>query len=77
MHTDFVAVVIIFCSSKVPDTEKKKEVGTITISIKTEGESITNTSKVLVSKKISNVLVQTDKAVYKPGQTGKRVKMCI
>ncbi|XP_075697341.1 uncharacterized protein LOC142662932 [Rhinoderma darwinii] len=54
---------------QVPDPEKDKVVGTLTISIKTVGESITNTSKVHVRKKISKILIQTDKAVYKPGQT--------
>ncbi|XP_069836193.1 alpha-2-macroglobulin-like isoform X2 [Dendropsophus ebraccatus] len=53
---------------QVPIPEEDKEIGTLTIGIKTVDESITNTSKVLVRKQITNVLIQTDKAVYKPGQ---------
>ncbi|XP_063818191.1 alpha-2-macroglobulin-like [Pseudophryne corroboree] len=54
---------------KVPDPKEKEAVGTLGLSIQSTGEIITENSKVLVKKKRSAVLVQTDKAVYKPGQT--------
>ncbi|KAM3913955.1 alpha-2-macroglobulin-like [Leptodactylus fuscus] len=54
---------------QVPIPETKEAVGTLTLSIESSGESVTNTSKVLVKKPLSRILVQTDKAVYKPGQT--------
>ncbi|XP_066457057.1 alpha-2-macroglobulin-like isoform X2 [Eleutherodactylus coqui] len=53
---------------QVPIPEENESVGTLTLFIKSSGESVTNTSKVLVKKKLSKILVQTDKAVYKPGQ---------
>ncbi|XP_073402567.1 alpha-2-macroglobulin-like isoform X1 [Dendrobates tinctorius] len=46
-------------------------VGTITLSLESSGELVTNTSKVLVKKPLSKTFVQTDKPVYKPGQTVK------
>ncbi|XP_075207727.1 alpha-2-macroglobulin-like [Anomaloglossus baeobatrachus] len=54
---------------QVPIPEEAVSVGTITLNIESSGELVTNTSKVLVKKPISKTLVQTDKAVYKPGQT--------
>ncbi|XP_040293170.1 alpha-2-macroglobulin-like [Bufo bufo] len=53
---------------QVSDPEKEKEVGKLTLSIQTVDETITKTTKLIVRKQISKVLVQTDKAVYKPGQ---------
>ncbi|XP_018430168.1 PREDICTED: pregnancy zone protein-like [Nanorana parkeri] len=44
-------------------------VGTLDVSIENAGETVMNSSKVLVMKMKSGLLVQTDKAVYKPGQT--------
>ncbi|XP_040217257.1 alpha-2-macroglobulin-like isoform X2 [Rana temporaria] len=44
-------------------------VATLNISIENAGETIVKSSKVLVKKTRSSLLVQTDKAVYKPGQT--------
>ncbi|XP_018428488.1 PREDICTED: alpha-2-macroglobulin-like [Nanorana parkeri] len=46
-------------------------VGTLDVSIENAGETVMNSSKVLVMKKKFGLLVQTDKAVYKPGQTVK------
>ncbi|XP_066457061.1 alpha-2-macroglobulin-like [Eleutherodactylus coqui] len=54
---------------QVPTPEEDRVISTVTVSIKSAEESITNTSMVIVRKQISKVLVQTDKAVYKPGQT--------
>ncbi|KAM3913957.1 alpha-2-macroglobulin-like [Leptodactylus fuscus] len=63
---------IFTCRSvQVPIPEENEAVGTITLSIENSGESVTNTSKVLVKKPKSKILVQTDKAVYNPGQTVK------
>ncbi|XP_044155643.1 alpha-2-macroglobulin-like protein 1 [Bufo gargarizans] len=56
---------------QVPNPVENEAVGTITLSLKSSGESHTNSSKVLVKKQLSKILVQTDKAVYKPGQTVK------
>ncbi|XP_071985679.1 alpha-2-macroglobulin-like [Engystomops pustulosus] len=56
---------------QVPIPEQKETVGTFTVSIENSGESISNSSKVLIKKPLSKVLVQTDKPVYKPGQTVK------
>ncbi|XP_073451720.1 alpha-2-macroglobulin-like isoform X3 [Aquarana catesbeiana] len=44
-------------------------VATLKISIENAGETVVKSSKVLVKKTRSRLLVQTDKAVYKPGQT--------
>ncbi|XP_077114603.1 alpha-2-macroglobulin-like [Ranitomeya variabilis] len=56
---------------QVPIPEEDASVGTLTLSIHSSGELETKTSKVLVKKLLSKTLVQTDKAVYKPGQTVK------
>ncbi|XP_044153489.1 alpha-2-macroglobulin-like protein 1 isoform X2 [Bufo gargarizans] len=56
---------------QVPNPEENEAVGTITLSLKSSGESHTNSSKVLVKKQLSKIIVQTDKAVYKPGQVVK------
>ncbi|XP_073541265.1 alpha-2-macroglobulin-like [Phyllobates terribilis] len=53
---------------KVPTPEEDASLGTLTLSIHSSGKIETNTSKVLVKKLRSKTLVQTDKAVYKPGQ---------
>ncbi|XP_073402570.1 alpha-2-macroglobulin-like isoform X3 [Dendrobates tinctorius] len=58
-------------SFQVPPSEEDASVGTLTLSIHSSGELQTKTSKVLVKKLHSKTLVQTDKAVYKPGQTVK------
>ncbi|XP_075072197.1 alpha-2-macroglobulin-like protein 1 [Mixophyes fleayi] len=54
---------------QVPDPKEIEEVGTLEVSVQNAGKTITKSRKVLVKKKRSIVLVQTDKAVYKPGQT--------
>ncbi|XP_075207729.1 alpha-2-macroglobulin-like [Anomaloglossus baeobatrachus] len=62
--------IIFTCLSlQVPIPEEDVSVGTLTISINSTGELVTNSNKVLVKKLRSKTLVQTDKAVYKPGQT--------
>ncbi|OCT69759.1 uncharacterized protein LOC379686 isoform X2 [Xenopus laevis] len=55
---------------KVPPPSKgKKEVATMQVTIQSGGETISNSSKVLVKRARTNLFIQTDKAVYKPGQT--------
>ncbi|XP_077311741.1 alpha-2-macroglobulin-like [Lithobates pipiens] len=56
---------------QVPTPEQMEVVGTLSISIENAGQSIVKKSKVLVKKTRSNLLIQSDKAVYKPGQTVK------
>ncbi|XP_077114608.1 alpha-2-macroglobulin-like [Ranitomeya variabilis] len=56
-------------SLQVPIAEEDVSVGLLTISIESSGELINKSSKVLVKKQLSKTLVQTDKPVYKPGQT--------
>ncbi|OCT69757.1 hypothetical protein XELAEV_18036681mg [Xenopus laevis] len=46
-----------------------EEVATMEILIEAAGETITNSSKVLVRRRRTRTFIQTDKAVYKPGQT--------
>ncbi|XP_075699316.1 alpha-2-macroglobulin-like [Rhinoderma darwinii] len=68
----FQQVSIFTCLSfQVPNCEEEVAVGTLTLSIENSGDFLTNNSKVLVKKQISKIVVQTDKAVYKPGQTVK------
>ncbi|XP_040217255.1 alpha-2-macroglobulin-like [Rana temporaria] len=56
---------------QVPTSEQKDVVGTLSISIENAGQTIVKSSKVLVKKTRSSLLIQSDKAVYKPGQTVK------
>ncbi|CAJ0946568.1 unnamed protein product [Ranitomeya imitator] len=56
-------------SLQVPIAEEDVSVGILTISIESSGELINKSSKVLVKKQLYKTLVQTDKPVYKPGQT--------
>ncbi|XP_063818193.1 alpha-2-macroglobulin-like [Pseudophryne corroboree] len=57
---------------KVPHpSEGEDQVGTMTVSIYNAKKKIAKSTKVLVKKERTSVLVQTDKAVYKPGQTVK------
>ncbi|XP_077311740.1 alpha-2-macroglobulin-like [Lithobates pipiens] len=56
---------------QVPTPEQMQVVGTLSISIENAEQSIVKSSKVLVKKTRSNLLIQSDKAVYKPGQTVK------
>lgn len=56
---------------QVPTPEQMEVVGTLSISIENAGQSIVKSSKVLVKKTRSSLLIQSDKAVYKPGQTVK------
>ncbi|XP_073451712.1 alpha-2-macroglobulin-like [Aquarana catesbeiana] len=56
---------------QVPTPEQTEVVGTLSISIENAGQSIMKSSKVLVKKTRSSLLIQSDKAVYKPGQTVK------
>ncbi|XP_073402572.1 alpha-2-macroglobulin-like isoform X2 [Dendrobates tinctorius] len=63
-HTTFI------CSSlQVPIAEEDVSVGTLTTSIESSGELVNKSTKVLVKKQLSKTLVQTDKPLYKPGQT--------
>ncbi|XP_040293168.1 alpha-2-macroglobulin-like protein 1 isoform X2 [Bufo bufo] len=72
IEKDFHEENIFTCPDfQVPNPEENEAVGTITFSLKSSGESHTNSSKVLVKKQLSKILVQTDKAVYKPGQAVK------
>ncbi|XP_031760640.1 alpha-2-macroglobulin-like 1 isoform X3 [Xenopus tropicalis] len=52
-----------------PPSEGNEEVATMEILIESAGETITNSSKVLVKRRRTSTFIQTDKAVYKPGQT--------
>ncbi|XP_041426757.1 alpha-2-macroglobulin-like protein 1 [Xenopus laevis] len=52
-----------------PPSEGKEEVATMQVSIQSGGETISNSSKVLVKRARTSLFIQTDKAVYKPGQT--------
>ncbi|XP_073451724.1 alpha-2-macroglobulin-like [Aquarana catesbeiana] len=56
---------------QVPMPKQLEVVGTLSISIENAGQSIMKSSKVLVKKTRSSLLIQSDKAVYKPGQTVK------
>ncbi|XP_073451722.1 alpha-2-macroglobulin-like [Aquarana catesbeiana] len=56
---------------QVPMPKQMEVVGTLSISIENAGQSIVKSSKVLVKKTRSSLLIQSDKAVYKPGQTVK------
>ncbi|XP_063290827.1 alpha-2-macroglobulin-like [Pelobates fuscus] len=52
-------------------TNNDDEVATINVFIETTCDSITRQTNVLLKKQRSNIVVQTDKPVYKPGQTVK------
>ncbi|XP_075468696.1 alpha-2-macroglobulin-like [Ascaphus truei] len=54
-----------------PPSEGNEEVATLEVSIESGGQAINRSSKVLVKREGSNILIQTDKSVYKPGQTVK------
>ncbi|KAM4704401.1 LOW QUALITY PROTEIN: alpha-2-macroglobulin-like protein 1 [Rhinophrynus dorsalis] len=54
-----------------PPSEGTEEVAVMEVSIKSSEETIRNSSKVLVKRARSGILVQTDKPIYKPGQTVK------
>uniref|UniRef100_A0A8C5PZS9 Uncharacterized protein n=1 Tax=Leptobrachium leishanense TaxID=445787 RepID=A0A8C5PZS9_9ANUR len=52
-------------------SEQNEEVCTINVVIKMPQETLFKQTKVLLKKERSSVVVQTDKPIYKPGQTGK------
>uniref|UniRef100_A0A6I8RH41 Pregnancy-zone protein n=1 Tax=Xenopus tropicalis TaxID=8364 RepID=A0A6I8RH41_XENTR len=52
-----------------PPTNGNEEVATMQVSIESGGETISNSRRVLVKRARTSLFVQTDKAVYKPGQT--------
>uniref|UniRef100_A0A1B8Y2I3 Uncharacterized protein n=1 Tax=Xenopus tropicalis TaxID=8364 RepID=A0A1B8Y2I3_XENTR len=52
-----------------PPTQGNEEVATMEILIESAGETVTNSSKVLVKRRRTSTFIQTDKAVYKPGDT--------
>ncbi|CAI9601968.1 unnamed protein product [Staurois parvus] len=54
---------------RVTKSVESEVVGTLKISIENAGETVVKSNKVLVKETRSSLLVQTDKAVYKPGQT--------
>ncbi|XP_077311729.1 alpha-2-macroglobulin-like isoform X2 [Lithobates pipiens] len=54
---------------RVIKSVESEVVATLNISIENAGETVVKSTKVLVKKTRSSLLVQTDKAVYKPGQT--------
>ncbi|KAG8435784.1 hypothetical protein GDO86_013649 [Hymenochirus boettgeri] len=56
---------------KVPSPNEEEEVATIEVFIKSSGDMVCNRSRVLVKRTRTSILIQTDKAVYKPGQTVK------
>ncbi|XP_068113615.1 alpha-2-macroglobulin-like isoform X2 [Hyperolius riggenbachi] len=49
-------------------SQDKDVVGTVTVAITNAGDTITNSRKIIIKKTKSSILIQTDKAVYKPGQ---------
>uniref|UniRef100_A0A8C5QAP5 Uncharacterized protein n=1 Tax=Leptobrachium leishanense TaxID=445787 RepID=A0A8C5QAP5_9ANUR len=51
--------------------QQNEEVCTINVVIKMPQETLFKQTKVLLKKERSSVVVQTDKPIYKPGQTGK------
>eukprot|EP00079_Xenopus_tropicalis_P018769 XP_004920971.1 PREDICTED: alpha-2-macroglobulin-like protein 1 [Xenopus tropicalis] len=53
-----------------PPSDGNEEVATMQVSIESGGETISNSRRVLVKRARTSLFVQTDKAVYKPGQTG-------
>ncbi|KAM5140422.1 alpha-2-macroglobulin-like protein 1 [Mantella aurantiaca] len=53
---------------KVSRNVASELVSTLNVYIETEGERISKSSKILLKRRRSSFLVQTDKAVYKPGQ---------
>ncbi|XP_053548783.1 alpha-2-macroglobulin [Bombina bombina] len=54
-----------------PPSSSQDEVAFIDVTIRTSGEHINKQSKVLLMTERHKTLIQTDKAVYKPGQTVK------
>ncbi|KAM4675858.1 alpha-2-macroglobulin-like [Discoglossus pictus] len=57
---------------QVPPTSNGNDgVARLEVSIEGAGKNIKKTSNILVRKEKNNILIQTDKAVYKPGQTVK------
>ncbi|XP_018429223.1 PREDICTED: alpha-2-macroglobulin-like [Nanorana parkeri] len=56
---------------QVSRPQEKEVVGKLSISVQNAGNTIVKSTNVLVRKKRFNLLVQSDKAVYKPGQTVK------
>ncbi|KAM3913949.1 alpha-2-macroglobulin-like [Leptodactylus fuscus] len=56
---------------QVPEPDGNDEVATIRATIHHEGTSMYKKSKLLLKKKRTGTFIQTDKAVYKPGQTVK------
>ncbi|XP_053306442.1 alpha-2-macroglobulin-like [Spea bombifrons] len=57
---------------QVPDlSHSSEEVATVYVSIQSLDENINENTKVVLKKERSGILIQTDKPVYKPGQTVK------
>ncbi|XP_075144179.1 alpha-2-macroglobulin-like [Leptodactylus fuscus] len=56
---------------QAPEPDGNEEVATIRATIHHAGNTIYKKSKLLLKKKRTGTLIQTDKAVYKPGQTVK------
>ncbi|KAG8430420.1 hypothetical protein GDO86_020641 [Hymenochirus boettgeri] len=56
---------------QVPSPSEDEEVAMMEVTVHSAGETITNSSKVFVKRGKTKTFIQTDKAVYKPGQTVK------
>ncbi|XP_068113161.1 alpha-2-macroglobulin-like [Hyperolius riggenbachi] len=72
MEKSFEQDVTFTCSQiQIPHPDEKEAVGVVTALIEHGEDKAEKSTKVLVKKTRSSVLVQTDKSVYKPGQTVK------
>ncbi|KAM4618032.1 alpha-2-macroglobulin-like protein 1 [Discoglossus pictus] len=54
---------------QVPPPSKEDEVATLSFSIHNKGITVNDGTNVIVRRETTNTFIQTDKAIYKPGQT--------